>query len=368
MIYSNTTQGDDKVKYIFGSFGVIIIPVIVRGILEYLKYPKEAEKGKVYLPGLFGIMGIIVSTLFTVPMIITAFISETICGAVVCLVFSLLGVALVIAFVNCRIEYNEKGFSARSFFGIKREYTYNQVDAIKENMHESYIIAGKRKIMIDEFAVGGRGFITFVKKQYRKLNDGQSLPVVRKSKRDIFNGNVMNAGGFLFFYIFMSVLLIGFGIFMTYHIWFNPVSADNTVKREITLEARVIEDNKYAFTTSQGELYKIDYWNERTNRKDIENLCDGSTELTVFVKEIKTKQGTADYWSIEEIRYDSTVILSFEESNRLYKKNSAPYIFIPISFIIFWGLYITGSVIVGRNPVKYRKLVKLFFRKESINY
>ena len=51
-------------------------------------------------------------------------------------------------------------------------------------MHEKYIYVGKRRVIVDEFSVGGDDFIKLVKKKYRTLHDGQSLPKIYKTKYD----------------------------------------------------------------------------------------------------------------------------------------------------------------------------------------
>ena len=129
------------------------------------------------------------------------------------MLFSLLGAGFIIAFINCRISYDEDGFVARNFFGAKRRFTYDQLTAIKENMREAYLYNGERKVLIDELSVGGRDFITYAKKRYRTIHNGQALPKIKKSKRDIFNGNVEDAAGFIFAYILMSVLILAIAIF-----------------------------------------------------------------------------------------------------------------------------------------------------------
>ena len=86
--------------------------------------------------------------------------------------------------------------------------------AIKENMHETYIYIGKRRVMVDEFSIGGKEFINLVKKKYRTLHNGQSLPKITKSKNDIFNGHVKDVTGFYVAYGLVSIILVGFIIFM----------------------------------------------------------------------------------------------------------------------------------------------------------
>lgn len=354
-------------KYIFGTFGLVIIPFIVNGILSYLKYPVKAEKGKVYLPKFIVILGTIVSVLFFIPMMITVFTHKAFWITCIFLFFSLLGVSLIIAFMNCRIEYNEKDFIVKNFFGIKRKYTYDRIDAIKADMHEDYLIIGKHRVLIDEFAVGGHDFITFVRKQYRKLHNGKALPIIKKGKWDIiFNGNVNNAGEFIFIYALLIVVIIGLGIFMSYKIWFDPYSADNTIEQNVIFVTGIADGDDYIMTDKQENTYKLNYLNKCLNRDKIKSICDSSTELTVYVTET-TKKGVTDYWSIKQIMCGDTVLLGFDEYNSLYKKDCAPLILLPVTLVIMIGSIFAGTIIVGRNPKKYRKFIKLFFKDGYVN-
>ena len=49
-------------KHIIRGLSFLIIPIIVSGVLSFLRQPKKAEKGKVYLPKFFVILGLISST------------------------------------------------------------------------------------------------------------------------------------------------------------------------------------------------------------------------------------------------------------------------------------------------------------------
>ncbi|MBP3333641.1 MAG: hypothetical protein J6M35_06295, partial [Clostridia bacterium] len=116
-------------EYIVRGLSFLIIPIIVSGVLAFLRQPKKAEKEKVYLPKFFVILGLITSTIFLIPTLITAFLDEPIWVPILFLAFSLLGASFIIAFVNCRVSYDEDGFVAKNFFGVKRKFTYDQVTA-----------------------------------------------------------------------------------------------------------------------------------------------------------------------------------------------------------------------------------------------
>ena len=156
------------------------IPIIVNAALTYLLQPKKAEKGKVHLPKFFMILGAISSIAFLIPVFITIFLAEPIWVPIVFLIVSLIGAIFIIAFFNCRISYDEKGFIYKNFFGIKRNFTYDQITAIKEGVEESYIYIGKNRVMVTGLSVGEVEFINFVKEKYKALHNGQNIPEHKK--------------------------------------------------------------------------------------------------------------------------------------------------------------------------------------------
>lgn len=159
---------------------MLLIPIIVNTALTYLLQPKEAEKGKVHLPKFFMILGSIGFIAFLIPVFITIFLAEPIWVPIVFLIISLIGAIFIIAFLNCRISYDEKGFIYKNFFGIKKFFTYDQVTAIKEGVEESYIYIDKNKVMVTGLSVGEAEFINFVKEKYKALHNGKNIPKHKK--------------------------------------------------------------------------------------------------------------------------------------------------------------------------------------------
>ena len=138
---------------------------IVKPLLVELSSSEKKKKGKVYLHKFYLVFGIITFTVFLIPALITFFANEPIGVSIVFLLFSLLGVCLIIAYVNCRIKYNQRWFIYKNFFGVKRKYFYDQITAIKECEKESYIYFGKHKLSVNLLAIGGTDFIGFVKEK-----------------------------------------------------------------------------------------------------------------------------------------------------------------------------------------------------------
>ena len=172
-------------EHMIRGLSFLMIPIIVSGVLAFLKQPKKAENGKVHFPKFFIIFGLICSTVFLIPTIITAFLDEPIWIPILFLALSILGAVFIVAYVNCRITYDENEFTAKGFWGVRRTYTYDQVTAIREKLHEVYLYVGKRRILIDAYAIGGKEFVAHVKKRYRTLHNGAAIPKIQADRKSV---------------------------------------------------------------------------------------------------------------------------------------------------------------------------------------
>ena len=357
-----------NMQYLIRGLSLLILPIIVSGVLAFLKMPRKAEKGKVYLPKFFLILGLIISTLFLIPTAITAFSGEDIWLPIMFFIFSLIGSIFIIAFINCRIFYDNDGFTAKSFFGISRKYSYDQITGIKENMHEDYIYLGKRRVMVDEVAVGGIEFLAFANQKYKKLHEGKPIPRILKTKHSIFNGNVNDEAGFIFVYILLSVVVVAFAAFIVYHIYFNTSSADNTVKQDVLFISCVNENDELVLMSADNKIYKLRLTGNWLDTEKISSVCDGKTNGTVYSKKY-TPDDAEDYYAIKAICRGDDYILSFEETDRLHREEFTPLIWFPIVFALFFGAFVAGSIIVGRNPKRFsKKIVSIFFRDGYVRY
>ena len=352
-------------EYVIRILTFALIPLIVSGVLSFLRQPKKADQGKVFMPKFFAIFGSICSAVFLIPTFICAFSDESIWITIGFLLFSMLGASLIVAFINCRISYDEDGFTAKSFFGIKRRFTYDQITGIKENMHESYLYMGTRRIMIDEFAVGGMEFIAFANQKYRKLHR-KLIPKIPNEK-DIFNGNIECPGEFIFVFVLMFVVCIGATIMVCCTI-FQPSTVSNTTEQQAVFQSFRIEDDTLILQATDGEIYKISHADKLQTEK-ITSVCDGKTEVTVYGKQYKLDEGITDY-SVKAIANRDIYLLSFRETNRLEYQEALPVLLMMLAINLFWGIFVACAIIVGRNPTKYSpSIVKFFFKPSYVkNY
>lgn len=344
-----------------------LIPIIVNGVFVFLRQPKAAEKGKVHLPKFFAVVGAITSSVFLVFAMITAFSDEDLWVTICFLVFALLGATFIIAFMNCRISYNDDEFVAKTFFGIKRKGAYDQVTAIMENMHETYIYIGKQRVMVDDISIGGQDFINLVKKKYEAFHNGQSLPKITKTKNDIFNGHVNDVAGFYVAYGLVSVFLVGFIVFLVCDIYI-PENVKNTVEQTVTFISCEVKEKEVILTSADDNIYKISYSAKQINIQEIKSVCNGQSKVTTYSKEV-TPADEEDFYLIKAIRYNDGYLLSFEEENKLYRQENLSLVALALFMLLVWIVFIVASVIVGRNPKKFSKrVVRFFFKEGYINY
>jgi len=338
--------------------------------LAYFKKSTETadvKEGKVFLSPAILIFGIIMTVIILIPAVICLFIDGYRMLSVFLVIFSLLSFSMVLGYINCRIYYDDDGFVAKNILGIKRKFTYDEVTGIKVNTHEKYIVAGKRKVMIDEYAIGENEFINFVRRKYGILHNGRHLPLVYKTKFDLFNGHVQDAEILLFGYILGFVACIGFFVFTVCAV-FVPKTVNNTTEQLLCFQYCEVQRKEVILTTVDNQVLKIRFIDEQFSPEAVKAVCDGETELTVYCDHVNPKYEKS-FYQIKAIKKNENYILSFDETHRLHKQEYLPLLVFPVFFLLLWTGFVVTSVVVGRNPKKYsKKLVKKLFADRKVRY
>ena len=354
-------------KYVVRALTYALIPVIVGGVLALLRQPKKAEEGKVRHPLFIGILGLVGAALFLIPTLITAFADESIWIPLIFFAFSSLGLLLFFIYLNCRIAYDDNGFTVKNLFGVKKSYTYDEITNLREDMSEDVLFVGKHKISVERISVGGFEFIAFAKKKYKQLHGGQGIPKAKRSKLDLFNGNIHDAESFLLVYVILGILVI-VCLTVSVCIYCNTYSPKNTVKQEVLFSSFADEGDEIVLTSKDGEIYKIRFFDDAFDASAIEQICNGKTTTTVYVEAI-SPDDEEPYFFVHAIEHHSNYLLSFDQTNTWHRKEYAPLIPITVVLLLLFASTIVGSVIVGRNPRKYKKwIVRLFFKDSYVKW
>jgi hypothetical protein len=341
------------------------------GIISALLERNRSTKGRVHLPGLFAWIGGVCGGLFLIPTVAILFTDESPWLSIVFLCFSLLGGSLSLGYLNCRITYDTERFTHKNIFGIKRTYTYDQITGLKEGTHEDVLYMGRRFAMIDEYAEGNTDFLLMAKKRYHALSGGRPIPRVKPRIPDVFNGHVEGGTGLLVVYGFLGLLCLGFLCFMIAYVYFMPPAAASCERHETVLERGEMRgDTLYLYPAASGEdglHYAVRFLDDEVDTDAIRAACDGQTAVTVYVKRVTPKHGDP-YYAVKALSAGDTVLLTFEDSQRLHQNEYWPLIPFMGLFTLLWAVFVVFSIRVGRHPERYSKrVIRLFFKEGYVH-
>lgn len=353
-------------KLIVKILSLLIVYIVLKGIVMLCNKPGKFKKGKVYLSKGIGILGVIVTLFFLTLTLITVFSDEPIWVPVLFFVLSLFGGAIIVAYINCRITYDEKGFVVKNFFGLKRSYKYSQVTGFRADVNDICIFTDKRTIKIDTMSVGVSLFISFVHEEYMKLYK-RKLPYIERSKNDLFNGHIRSPGEFIFVYVTLAlVALVFLGIVVWIVYW--PPSVNNTIEKHTAFSTYTVYEDDIVLNSVDNQVYKISIPEDRIDASRIKELCDGKTMVTVYCKEV-TPENEVKYFNIKAFLYNGEYVLTFEQYYEFQIQGGWKPVVIILFFDLLIAFFIVGSIIVGRNPQKYgRRIVRLFFKESYVSY
>ncbi len=338
--------------------------ILLSGALALLFRPRTPKKGEVRLPVFLLIVGLLASALTFALALVALFSDESMIGAIVCLALSSLGVLCIMGYFHCRITYDEAGFTHQNIIGIKKRYSYHQITGLSGRSQDKHLHIGRRKILLDTIAIGRDEFLAFAKKRYRTENGGKAIPNV--TKQDIFRGHIENPGEFIFIYGMLVALLLAFLILILIAI-FKPITKEKSEMQTAVLASYYEEDGKLVLTGTDSAMYRIIYSPDALPMEAIASVTDGKTSLTLYGLMITPDDGVP-HFRIHAIYAGEDAIFSFEECNALNRRANAKGLYLVGGFAVIVFSVITLSVIVGRDPKKYRKIVYLFFKKDYVHF
>lgn len=352
-----------------GTVALIISAILgaffVYGLIYTVLQPREPEKGTLRHTKAASYIGSICGLLFLIPSVICAFEKDNdVYVSIGFLAFAVLGAVLVIAYMNTKITYDDTTFTYRDFFGRTSRYDYADITSLDVNTMDVTIRVGKKKISVEMISIGFEDFLSKVNKGYRHHHK-KSIPPIEKEK-DLFHGHIKDTEGFIFAFILVGVVCIAF-IVLCFHMTFSGNDESTTELRETVFISYRYDDNDLMLQATDGLEYEVRDFDEQTDIESITSLCDSGEAVSVYCKKVNPKNGD-DYYNAKAIRLGDDFILTFDETNRLTRNANMPLIPVSIGFLILWVIFCILSVIVGRNPEKYKKLAPLLFDKRYIKH
>lgn len=350
------------ITYVLSNF---ITSFLVNKVKASSQKQVSSNNKTVILPKFLLVIGVVFCAVFLTAIII-ALITDCSSGLIIILsLFSLLGLSLIIGYINCRITYDENSFTYKNFWGVKRTFKYDEITAIEDFEMDIKLYVGKYKVKIDDSAVGKNEFLTFAKKQYRIKNDGKAIPKAEMGS-DIFKGNIEQAESMIFSYVLIGSLCLAMIVFVM--IFSIPVTADDLEYKILSFESyQVKENNLLLYTAENTECYSIPaYYDLLENPESFKELCNSGKSFEVGYR--FDEENDVRYYDVHSIAGQDEQVYLTPEIVHSYRCEDVWELYLILGiFELIWLAYVAMSIYVGRNIDKFsRKFVILFFKDEYI--
>ena len=325
----------------------IALYLLVRSVAAKAARSPDWQKNRVYLPNLLFWVGLL-GNLFVIPSVILLWQEDWLGLAFIAL--SLMGWSMQLAYANCWVRFDERGFTHHTFFGRTCEFTYRDVTGIRWGS-DIRLYCGKHLILLDSMAVNASRFLHWVKKRNKQI---RNLP--DRIRWDPYGHNVSRGKLNFFAYLIPCVLFGVIAIIAGFAVFGPPESEETTIRSEVVFQSWEESSGDYRLTAEDGTVYGITLYKGLS--VDPEALCDGRTVYTVWSGDKATR------W-IQQFQGPKGMIFTFAEKKEAYK-NDQLWGFVGLVLIWFLTLLcFLFSLRIGRDPDRFRPWIRrLFFRDD----
>ena len=272
-------------------------------------------------------------------------------------------IAMMLAYCNETVTYDESEFETRNLFGIKRSYGYGEITGISRKGGDTALRCGRRRIRLDTMSSGGDKFVAYADKAYFKQHR-KNIPA-HKSKKDPMNGNLDTPWLYLFFYVFIlavSVFMLILSVRILRpaddHLPTDAVeirtafsSCERTKKESGTLVLHAPGyDKPFSVSWLSGYIVPV---------PDPDRLCNGEEYI------LSVREGKQEYWIYAISTADHRCILSAYDRNTAYRNTQ--YVACIIMLVVMAFCFLTGlfGILVGRHPERFSRRFRRLFYKDS---
>ena len=327
----------------------------------------QTRNGHVFLPGFIGVIGIVGMLVFHIPLAAIAFSGGPVAVFAVMCCFAWLSSSLTIARLNCRIDYDDTGFTRTNFFGIKKRLSYDDLTGQYQANGETVLYAKDHPVKIDRLAYGKYDFISFAKKQWRIANGGDSLPKIKNYPSDaLFRKNVKESGSFIVLYSLMMALSLVMVVIISI-LGFKQTQSEDLTYADVTVKNVETVKKEIRITTQETDYYFVLCGHKALLKDDpemIEKLTD-SGEKFRFGYILSGASGKEYGYVYTVSQSDGTELLSLETANRYGRNNTLLCVALFSGFFVLFLFCMIITIRSGRHPERYSKRIKKLFFKDG---
>jgi len=276
--------------------------------------------------------------------------------------FALFGVAVLVsicmmtAYLNCVIRYDDEGFVARNFFGIKRACRYAEVDGVGGRKDRKIYFNGYC-VMIDEISLGADEFMAALYKGHRKAT-GRHVPAF-KQKWDPMNGHLEHPWVYFIIFVVLGLLSVALPVLVFYSMTAETDPSEISVRSVEFCRYSVDKESLMLYVAGEEQPYEItDFKDYGEILPSPEMLCSGE-QYSVGVQgdshDIRSLTGA-----------DGFKYITLESERQVYRDNqrSAAW-FLGIAGVVCLFISYMG-IAVARHPERYSEFVRRMFYKEGV--
>ena len=280
-------------------------------------------------------------------------------------VIAALGAVIVNAFIMLRVTLRPDEFAVRNFWGVTRTYRYSDITGIEAGPGAVRLHIGSSRVEINGLYRDFPALMTFIAARYRRQCGGKSIPKApeRRSKLDVFNGNVREPGVFVFVFALIALLLIA------------PLILCRAAYRHYENEEPFYTQVSFAETgfsadgddlilrgAEDGLEYQIlSYRKTLADPQSFEEACSSGTVFDVGYMLIGPKDNK--HRSVRYVISGDTVFLDRLSMTRHLQSNIAAAGLFMGAFLLLWIAFCACSIWVGRHPERFsRRVHRLFFK------
>lgn len=345
----------------------LLISVTVGVAIALLRVRGNAPCGLVRYGKFFGIISAVLLAAMVAIAMLCAFGGKRWDISLLFLGISAVPLGLLLSYFNFRIRYDEQGFEIRGMLGVTRKYTYDQITGIRQGTQDATLHMGKRRVCVDIYMLGSEEFIAYAQKQYKKQTKGERIPPA-KPRIDPFGGHVREPELYVVLMVALQAVGIGIFLFSIFYTLLPPTNPEKATEAELCFVSCQTEDKDLCLYTEDGALYKIQDVGDRFDTQRIREICDARTPVTVLYKYVNvSEKDGGPYCDVLTVSDGQDEIFGFAQYVALHRRANLISIPITLGLLLFCTFGAVGTLVVGRNPSRYKKwIVHLFFGKNHI--
>ncbi len=318
---------------------------------------KDWDKKKaVHLPFFLAVVGMICGGILCIPTVICALDKNW--------MFLFFGVAalgcdcMMAAYRNCVILYDDKGFLARNFFGIKRECSYADVEGIRSGRDCRIYFQG-HWIMIDEISRGREDFIETLERGHKRMTE-KRVPASTSYKRkwDPMNGHLEYPWAYFILWVTMGLFCALLPVFIIISMT-SETDPSEIVIHHVQFHSYKVDDGSLMlYVDGEEEPFEIGfyrYYGEELSAPEV--LCDGG-RYSVGVK------GEGHY--VKSLTgEDGSQYITLETERQAYRESQKVAVWILCIAAPLGVVCCYFGIAVARNPERYSDRVRRLFYKDG---